>query len=220
MSDKRVEVIKQLLREINQAGVRDRRVLTAIATVPREQFVPERLQDQAWDNRALPIEEGQTISQPLIVGLMTQALKLSGDERVLEIGTGSGYQAAVLAELADSVVSVERYESLADRARERVESLGYDNIKIVVGDGTAGWQPDAPYDGIIVTAAAPHLPGPFKQQLSERDGSRIVVPIGTAVDQELVAYERSGDRLHEYNLGPVRFVPLIGAYAWQEDAEL
>lgn len=216
MDEKRTEVIKQLLREINQAGVRDRRVLTAIATVPRERFVPDRLLDQAWDNRALPIEEGQTISQPLIVGLMTQALNLSGDERVLEIGTGSGYQAAILAELAGSVVSVERYESLADRARTAVERLGYGNAEIVVGDGTAGWPPGAPYDGIIVTAAAPHLPGPLRDQLSEREGARIVIPIGTADDQELVAYERSGDQLREYRLGPVRFVPLIGDFGWQE----
>lgn len=216
MAEKRTEVIKQLLRELNQAGIRDRRVLTAIATVPREQFVPERLLGQAWDNRALPIEEGQTISQPLIVGLMTQALKLTGDERVLEIGTGSGYQAAILAELADSVVSVERYDALARSARERVARLGYQNVKVVVGDGTAGWPEDAPYDGIIVTAAAPHLPGPLREQLSQRDGARIVIPIGTAEDQELVAYERSGDRLQEHRLGPVRFVPLIGDFGWQE----
>lgn len=217
MAEKRTEVIKQLLSEINQAGVRDRRVLTAIATVPRERFVPEWLQNQAWDNRALPIEESQTISQPLIVGLMTQALRLTGDERVLEIGTGSGYQAAILAELASSVVSIERYDSLAESAQERVKAMGYHNVKVVVGDGTAGWPPDAPYDGIIVTAAAPHLPGPLRDQLSQREGARIVIPIGTATDQELIAYERSGDRLVEHQLGPVRFVPLLGAFGWQED---
>jgi protein-L-isoaspartate(D-aspartate) O-methyltransferase len=216
METERQRHVTNLLRELNQLGVRNRRVLTALATVPREAFVPEHLRGQAWENRALPIGEEQTISQPLIVALMTQALQLHGDEKVLEIGTGSGYQAAVLAELARSVVTVERYSVLAERARTVLSNLNYDNVKIVVGDGTLGWPADAPYDRIIVTAAAPHLPGPLHEQLSDSRDARIVIPIGTARDQDLIVFERDGDRLREINLGPVRFVPLIGEFGWQQ----
>jgi protein-L-isoaspartate(D-aspartate) O-methyltransferase len=212
----RTAQIKHLLKEINESGVRSRRVLAAIATVPRDAYVPDAAIEQAWENRALPIDEGQTISQPLIVGLMSQALDLQGDERVLEIGTGSGYQAAILAELASEVVTVERYPTLAERARDRLARLGYTNVKVVVGDGTLGWPEDAPYDGIIVTAAAPHLPRPLEEQLSQKSGSRIVIPIGDAQDQDLIAYERWENGLREINLGGVRFVPLIGAEGWQE----
>ncbi len=219
MADERTKRIKSLLSEINQSGVRDRRVLTAIAAVPRESFVRPDLRDQAWENRALPIEEGQTISQPLIVGLMSQALHLSGGERVLEIGTGSGYQAAVLARLAESLVTVERYERLAAAARAQLEDLGYTNVEVVVGDGSKGWEPGAPYDGIIVTAAAPHLPRSLEQQLSRKNGARIVIPIGQAEEQDLIVYERWNDELREFNLGPVRFVPLVGEEGWQEPAD-
>ncbi len=212
----RTQQIKQLLSEINRHGVRNRRVLSAIATVPRDEFVRETSLHQAWENRALPIDEGQTISQPLIVGLMSQALELSGDERVLEIGTGSGYQAAILAELAAEVVTIERYPQLADSARQRLSRLGYDNVRVVVGDGTLGWPDDAPYDGILVTAAAPHLPRPLEEQLSSKPGSRVVIPIGRTDDQDLIVYERTESGLHEINLGPVRFVPLIGKEGWQE----
>jgi protein-L-isoaspartate(D-aspartate) O-methyltransferase len=211
----RTQRIKALLKEINAGGVRNERVLMAIAAINREQFVPDRMIHHAWENRALPIDEGQTISQPLIVGLMTQALRLTGDEHILEVGTGSGYQAAILARLARSVVSIERFPKLADQARERLRRLGIDNVEIVVGDGTAGWPDRAPYDGIIVTAAAPHLPGPLLEQLRQIDGARIVIPIGSAEDQSLIAYERTGDRLKERSLGPVRFVPLVGKYGWQ-----
>ncbi len=216
MADTRTRQIKQLLSEINRAGVRNRRVLTAISTVPREAFVRETSLADAWANRALPIEEGQTISQPLIVGLMSQALELEGNERILEIGTGSGYQAAILAELGAEVVTIERYPRLAERARERLEELGYSNVEVVVGDGTLGWPERAPYHGIIVTAAAPHLPRPFEEQLSQVPGSRIVIPIGRADEQELMIYERTKDGLREMSLGPVRFVPLIGQEGWQE----
>jgi protein-L-isoaspartate(D-aspartate) O-methyltransferase len=216
MDPERTERIKRLLRELNESGIRDRDVLTAIAAVPREHFVPERLLPQAWENRALPIEERQTISQPLIVGLMTQALRLTGTDQVLEIGTGSGYQAAILSRLAKSVVSVERYPNLAEQARARLERLECDNVTVVVGDGTKGWPPGAPYDRIIVTAAAPHLPGPLLEQLVQKDGARIVIPIGSSEEQELIAYERVGDRLRDLRLGPVRFVLLIGAEGWQE----
>jgi protein-L-isoaspartate(D-aspartate) O-methyltransferase len=216
MSLSRNDQIKQLLRDLNRSGIRDRRVLTAISAVPREAFVSPQSVHHAWENRALPIEEGQTISQPLIVALMSQALNLSGDERVLEIGTGSGYQAAILAELAHEVISIERFERLAEQARERLSQLGYSNVTVVVGDGTLGWPEGAPFDRIIVTAAAPHLPRPLEEQLSGADGSRIVIPIGDAQDQDLVIYERYGAQLREINLGAVRFVPLIGEEGWRE----
>lgn len=216
MPQSRTDQIKSLLSDINRSGVRNRRVLSAIASVPREEFVRESSLHQAWENRALPIDEGQTISQPLIVGLMSQALELSGTERVLEIGTGSGYQAAVLAELAAEVVSIERYPALAEVARERLARLGYENVKVVIGDGTLGWPELAPYQGIIVTAAAPHLPRPLEEQLSQKPGSRVVIPIGRADEQQLIIYERTGTGLREIDLGPVRFVPLIGKEGWQE----
>jgi protein-L-isoaspartate(D-aspartate) O-methyltransferase len=216
MPRSRTDQIKDLLQEINRSGVRNRRVLSAIAAVPREEFVRESSIHQAWENRALPIDEGQTISQPLIVGLMSQALELTGNERVLEIGTGSGYQAAILAELTNEVVSVERYPELAECARTRLARLGYTNIEIVVGDGTLGCHEKAPYDGIIVTAAAPHLPRPLEEQLSQDPGSRIIIPIGRADEQDLIAYERTRSGFREINLGPVRFVPLIGKEGWQE----
>jgi protein-L-isoaspartate(D-aspartate) O-methyltransferase len=216
MSRSRTQQIKHLLTEINRAGVRNRRVLTAIAAVPRDEFVRDQSKADAWENRALPIEAGQTISQPLIVGLMSQALQLEGEERVLEIGTGSGYQAAVLAELAGEVISLERHASLAEHARELLKSLEYDNVEVVEGDGTLGWPERAPYDGIIVTAAAPHLPRPLEEQLSMKPGSRIVIPIGRADEQELIVYERTASGLREMSLGPVRFVPLIGKEGWQE----
>jgi protein-L-isoaspartate(D-aspartate) O-methyltransferase len=216
MPSSRTDQIKRLLAEINRSGVRSRRVLSAIAAVPREEFVRESSLHLAWENRALPIAEGQTISQPLIVGLMSQALELSGGERVLEIGTGSGYQAAILAELSGELVTVERFSDLAQTARERLAHLGYQNVEVVVGDGTLGWPARAPYDGIIVTAAAPHLPRPLEEQLSQRPGSRIVIPIGRADEQQLVVYERTRDGFRELDLGPVRFVPLIGQEGWQE----
>jgi protein-L-isoaspartate(D-aspartate) O-methyltransferase len=212
----RDSLIKNLLTEINRGGVRNRDVLMAIATVPRDAFTRPEAIHQAWENRALPIDDGQTISQPLIVGLMTQALNLTGTEHILEIGTGSGYQAAVLAELCNDVVSIERFSDLAESARQRLASLGYTNVEIVIGDGTLGFPDHAPYDGIIVTAAAPHLPQALEQQLSSKPGSRIVIPIGSVDDQELMIYERSTSGLREYSLGAVRFVPLIGEQGWQE----
>lgn len=212
----RDQKIKNLLTEINRGGVRDRDVLMAIAAVPRDSFVRPQAIDRAWENRALPIDDGQTISQPLIVGLMTQALNLSGNERILEIGTGSGYQAAILSELAREVISIERFPNLAESAQARLIALGYKTVRVVVGDGTLGWPEHAPYDGIIVTAAAPHLPNALEQQLSQRMGARVVIPIGSPDDQELMVYERTRTGLREYSLGPVRFVPLIGQQGWQE----
>jgi|SRR5215217_2150612 len=205
--------ISTLVAELRRQGIRDERVLAAIERVPRERFVPEASRDKAWANVALPIGAGQTISQPYIVALMTQALLLAGQERVLEVGTGSGYQAAILAELAAEVVTVERHPSLAGAAGALLHQLGYRRVRVAVGDGTTGWPEGAPYDRIIVTAGAPRVPLPLLAELS-RDGGRLVIPVGEADDQVLLVVERHGDRTTEEPLGPVRFVPLIGRAGW------
>lgn len=214
-SARRAREVRALLTELRRQGIRDERVLGAIARVPRERFVPRSLREEAWRNVALPIGTGQTISQPFVVALMTEALALRGGERVLEIGTGSGYQAAILAELAESgqVVSIERHATLAATATEVLRSLGYDNVTIHVGDGTTGWPATAPYDRIIVTAAGPRVPPPLLAQLDPA-GGRVVIPVGTADDQNLIVIERHGDDFEERPLGPVRFVPLIGRAGW------
>jgi protein-L-isoaspartate(D-aspartate) O-methyltransferase len=213
LSPDRDAAIAALLVELRRQGIRDERVLAAIAKVPRERFVPEASRDQAWANVALPIGAGQTISQPYIVALMTAALELAGQERVLEIGTGSGYQAAILAELAAEVVTVERHPSLAVDAVKLLRELGYERVDVVVGDGTTGWPAHAPYDRIIVTAGAPSVPLPLLAELST-EGGRMVIPVGQADDQVLLVVERRGDRTTEQPLGPVRFVPLIGRAGW------
>ncbi|MFL5760682.1 MAG: protein-L-isoaspartate(D-aspartate) O-methyltransferase [Thermomicrobiales bacterium] len=208
-SGTRADKIRALLEDLFTQGISDERILRAIAMVPRERFVPESLLQDAWSNVALPIGAGQTISQPYIVALMTQALALSGNERVLEVGTGSGYQAAVLAELAAKVISIERQPILAANAEKLLRDLEYNNIEIHIADGSAGWPAAAPYDRIIVTAAAPRLPLALRDQLSPESG-RLVVPVGSASEQALVAIERNDDRFTPTQLGPVRFVPLIG----------
>jgi protein-L-isoaspartate(D-aspartate) O-methyltransferase len=205
----RADQIRRLLEELFKQGIEDQRVLRALAMVPRERFVPDSFVGDAWSNVALPIDAGQTISQPFIVGLMTQALDLEGGERVLEIGTGSGYQAAILAELGAKVISIERQPKLAAAAENLLKDLGYDNVEIHIADGSAGWPVGAPYDRIIVTAAAPRLPLALRDQLSP-DGGRLIVPIGNSQEQALIAIERRGNRYTQTPLGPVRFVPLIG----------
>jgi protein-L-isoaspartate(D-aspartate) O-methyltransferase len=205
--------IAALLAELGRQGISDRRVLDAIGRVPRERFVPAASQDQAWANVALPIGSSQTISQPFVVALMTESLALTGSERVLEIGTGSGYQTAILAELAAAVISIERHAALAAGAATLLWDLGYRNVVIHVGDGTTGWPEGAPYDRIVVTAAAPRIPPPLIAQL-QSDGGRMVIPVGEPQDQYLVAVDRQGDQTHERRLGPVRFVPLIGRAGW------
>jgi len=210
--------IPRLLETLRGQGIRDERVLSAIARVPRHRFVPESQQHQAWDNVALPIGAGQTISQPYIVALMSQALALQGHERVLEIGTGSGYQAAVLAMLSARIVSIERHAVLARAAELLLLELGVTNVEIHIGDGTLGWPANAPYDGIVITAGAPRVPDRLLAQLSA-DRGRLVIPIGTLDDQRLFAYERRGDQLAEQDLGPVRFVPLVGRGAWGTTSE-
>jgi protein-L-isoaspartate(D-aspartate) O-methyltransferase len=194
-------------------GIADARVLAAMRQVPRHRFVQEALRERAHGDHPLPIGEDQTISQPFIVGLMTSLLELTGRERVLEVGTGSGYQTAVLAELARRVCSIERLPRLAERARAVLEALGYDNVWVRVGNGALGWPDEAPFDRIIVTAGGPVVPPPLVQQLAE--GGRMVVPVGPADNQVLTVVERTGGAIRQRSYGECKFVPLVGKYAWE-----
>jgi protein-L-isoaspartate(D-aspartate) O-methyltransferase len=194
-------------------GITDLRVLAAVAKVERHRFVEEALQVRAYDDKPLPIGEGQTISQPYMVGLMTQALELTGAERVLEIGTGCGYQTAILAELVEQVFSIERLETLAATARATLGSLGYTDISIRVGDGTLGWPEEAPFDAILVTAGTPVIPRPLIEQLAP--GGRLVFPMGEEELQTLIRIRKKEDGLQEEYLGECRFVPLVGRYGWE-----
>jgi len=203
-----------LLAELAE-DVSDRRVLEAIGKVHRERFVPRDLRTYAYENRPLPIGHGQTISQPLIVALMTHALELHGDEKLLEVGTGSGYQAALLSHLAGEVVSVERVPELAERAGHVLAELEYANVSVYAAGETLGWPQEAPYDAIIVTAAAPRVPQELMEQLVM--GGRMVIPVGSRDLQELVRAVRSPEGPALTNLGPCRFVPLLGPGAWAED---
>lgn len=205
----RAEMVEEQLR---QRGIKDERVLAAFLKVPRHKFV--RSQDLwcAYDDYPLPIGYGQTISQPYIVALMTELLELQGNEQVLEIGTGSGYQAAILAELAKEVITIERIPELARRARQVLMSLGYRNVTVLIGDGSLGAPEFAPFDAIIVTAAAPHPPKALLAQL--KDGGRLVIPIGDRHLQELVRFIRHGERYEMQQHGPCLFVPLIGEEGW------
>lgn len=194
-------------------GITDLRVLAAISTVERHRFVAEALQVRAYDDKPLPIGERQTISQPYMVGLMTQALELKGDERVLEIGTGCGYQTAVLAELAATVYTVERLAVLASAARTTLDALGYSNVVARVGDGSLGWGEEAPFDAIIVTAGTPQVPRPLVAQLGMR--GRLVFPVGEEELQTLVRIRKEEGGLHEEYFGDCRFVKLVGRYGWR-----
>lgn len=196
-------------KHLRARGIRDPRVLTAMARVPRERFVGAAVQNLAYADQALGIECGQTISQPYIVALMSQALELDGTERVLEVGTGSGYQTAVLAELAREVVTIERHGQLSATAGLRLDKLGYGNVKLIVGDGTLGWPDEAPYDRIIVTAAAARCPLALLDQ--QADGGVLVIPVGGSECQVLQAFHKVGDNIESANLTACRFVPLIGA---------
>ncbi len=199
-------------RDIEARGIDDTRVLAAMRHVPRERFVPERWREDAYDDGALPIGAHQTISQPYVVAWMVDALELPDDARVLEVGTGSGYGAAVLAEVAGEVVTVERLAELAEAAREVLREVGYTNVIVVVGDGTLGYEERAPYDGICVTAAAPDVPRTLLGQLS--DHGRLVIPVGDRDGQELTVVVRDGDQFSRRAVGGVRFVPLIGDQGW------
>jgi protein-L-isoaspartate(D-aspartate) O-methyltransferase len=207
LSRSKTALIAELAREIH-----DDRILDAISNVPRERFIPEGLGLQAYENRPLPIGHGQTISQPLIVAMMTQGLSLHGDEKVLEVGTGSGYQAALLSHLAGEIVTVERVSELATAARRRLAELGCANVTVHVAGDTLGWPEDAPYDAIIVTAAAPRVPYELMDQL--RLGGRLVIPVGSRDLQELLRVVKTPEGPIMSHLGPCRFVPLLGAGAW------
>jgi protein-L-isoaspartate(D-aspartate) O-methyltransferase len=198
--------------QLASRGVTDARVLAAIRRVPRHRFVQEALRERAYGDHPLPIGEEQTISQPFIVGLMSALLELTGREKVLEIGTGSGYQTAVLAELARRVCSIERLPRLAERARATIEALGYDNVWVRVGNGTLGWPDQAPFDRIIVTAGGPSVPPPLVQQLAE--GGRMVLPVGSADNQTLTIVENVGGEIRQRTQGECKFVKLVGKYAW------
>lgn len=198
-------------------GIKDERVLAAMRKVPRHLFVDGALQYKAYDDMALPIGEDQTISQPYMVAIMTELLQLRGDEKVLEIGTGSGYQAAVLAELSFAVFTIERKAVLAGKAEERIRALGYSNIKVKIGDGTLGWQEESPFDRIIITAGSPQLPQPLTEQLS--DGGIIVAPVGDRFSQQLVVIKKLKGVLSEQLHTPCIFVPLIGEYGWGRDED-
>lgn len=208
----RLNMIKEQLRSRN---IEDQRVLQAMAAVPRHRFVPRDLQPDAYCDSALPIGEQQTISQPFIVALMAAALELRPTDRVLEIGTGSGYATAVLATLAAEVWSIERFDSLASEASARLRDLGYANVHIGVGDGTRGWPAHAPYDAITVAAAGPQVPASLMAQLAP--GGRLVIPVGSRDDQELIRITRTPAGLQEQKLGPVRFVPLVGREGWSDE---
>jgi protein-L-isoaspartate(D-aspartate) O-methyltransferase len=195
-------------------GIQDPKVLYAMRKVPRHLFVEEALQNQAYGDFPLPIGEQQTISQPYIVAFMTEALGLIGEEKVLEIGTGCGYQAAILAELAPEVCSIERIHSLATRARRILESLRYFNVNIKVGDGTLGWPEEAPFQAIMVTAAAPAIPRPLLDQLDL--GGRLVIPVGDRSSQTLMVVHKTVEGLKQDYRGGCRFVKLIGSYGWDK----
>ena len=196
-------------------GVKDEAVLRAMRSVPREEFVAENLRELAYQNTPLPIEEGQTISQPLIVAIMTEALELQPEDRVLEIGTGSGYAAAILSKLATQVFTIERLPELVQISTERLRRLGFQNVHVRSGDGTLGWPEEAPFDAIVVTASGPIIPPALLEQLTS--GGRLVMPIGDERNsQELIRVRRTGaNQFERENLGGVRFVPLIGQEGWK-----
>jgi protein-L-isoaspartate(D-aspartate) O-methyltransferase len=207
-SDATAQARERMVRDqVEARGVRDARTLAAMRKVPRHELVPAEMRSRAYEDRPLPIGHEQTISQPYIVAFMTEALGLRGGETVLEVGTGSGYQAAVLAEIAARVYTIEIVAPLAERARADLARLGYRNIQVRAGDGYQGWPEAAPFDAIIVTAAAPRIPEPLLAQL--KDGGRLVLPVGED-DQSLVVIVRTGDRFIEQTVLPVRFVPMTG----------
>lgn len=205
---------EMLEKQLRRRGVSDPGVLAAMAFVRREEFVPSEFRQRAYEDAPLPIGEGQTISQPYIVAAMTAALRLTGKERVLEIGTGSGYQAAVLSRMAKIVFTVESRSELASAAAARLERLGYNNVHVHCGDGTLGLPEFAPFDAILVAAAAPAVPAPLRAQLAE--GGRLIMPVGDAENQELLYIERQGNSFLTRSLEGCRFVPLIGYHGWKE----
>ena len=204
----------RLVEVLRRKGVRDLSVLRAVQMVPRHLFVPESVRHQAYDDTALPIGSGQTISQPYVQARYLELIGLTGREKVLEIGTGSGYQTALLALLASMVFSVERVPHLAQSARTALANSGIRNVTVLVGDGTLGWRPFAPYDAILVSAASPEIPGPLVEQLAL--GGRMVIPLGDRASQTLTLVERNGDGVRASTVADVRFVPLVGQFGFSE----
>jgi protein-L-isoaspartate(D-aspartate) O-methyltransferase len=208
------ERIRMVDEQIVGRGVKDERVLAVMRRIPRHEFLPEGIRGMAYNDSALPIGEGQTMSQPYMVALMTEFLGLKGTERVLEIGTGSGYQAAVLAELCQKVYSVERIKTVADKARATLDRLGYKSVAIKIYDGTYGWKEMAPYDAIVVTAGSPDIPAPLVEQLKE--GGRMVIPVGDRYGQQLITVVKTAEGTITERSIPCVFVPLIGNHGWKE----
>jgi len=207
--------LKMVEEQLTSRGVKDARLIAAMQKIPRHLFVEEALQSQAYTDHPLPIGEKQTISQPYMVALMTEALLLTGKEKVLEIGTGSGYQTAILAEMSEKVFSVERIRPLAIRARTLLYDLGYFNVEIKIFDGTFGWAEKSPFDAILVTAGSPDIPQPLIDQLAT--GGRLVIPVGDAFVQELFRVTKTETGVKKEDLGGCRFVKLIGKYGWKTE---
>jgi protein-L-isoaspartate(D-aspartate) O-methyltransferase len=207
---------RMIEKQLISRGIKDTRVLEAMAKIPRHRFVEEALVSQAYNDHPLPIGDKQTISQPYMVALMTEALELKQDETVLEIGTGSGYQTAILAELAGKIYSIERIRSLSVKARRILDELSYFNVLFKVGDGTAGLKEEAPFDAIIVTAGSPDVPQPLVDQLAM--GGRLVIPVGDRYTQSLMKIVRLKEGISKTDLGGCRFVNLLGKYGWQESS--
>jgi protein-L-isoaspartate(D-aspartate) O-methyltransferase len=203
----------RLVETLQQKGIRDLAVLRAVGTVPRHLFVPESVRHRAYDDVALPIGGGQTISQPWVQARYLELAALTGRERVLEVGAGSGYQTALLALLADSVFAVERIASLAQSARAALEAAGIRNVTVLVGDGTLGWRPFAPYDAILVAAASPEIPAPLMEQLAPE--GRLIIPLGDRHNQVLTLAQRVGDEVRTSTVADVRFVPLLGEFGFR-----
>ncbi len=195
-------------------GIKDEKVLEAFRRVPRHKFVRPEDKDSSYDDGPLPIGQGQTISQPYIVALMTEALEIEGNDKVLEIGTGSGYQAAILAELAREVYSIERVSQLGEITQNKLKDMGYTNIFIKIGDGTKGWGENAPYNAIIITAASPKVPSSLWKQLAM--GGRMIIPVGDLTSQNLLLLKKTDKGRVKYNLGGCRFVPLLGENGWRD----
>ena len=206
---------QRLVEELRAKGIRDLSVLRAFERTPRHQFVPTGIRHRAYDDAPLPIGNGQTISQPLIHAQYLEILALNGTEKVLEIGTGTGYQTALLARLVPQVYSIERIAALSEQARGNLEKLGLGNVSLLVGDGTVGWTAHAPFDAILVSAGSPSVPKPLLDQLAE--GGRLLVPVGDREAQHLMLYTRRGERLDKREVAPVRFVPLIGSHGWENE---
>ncbi len=203
----------QLVETLREKGIRDLSVLHAIGTVPRHRFVPDSMRHRAYEDVPLPIGAGQTISQPYVHARSLELLRLKGTDRVLEVGAGSGYQTALLAQLASTVLAVERVPELARAAREALEAVGINNATVVVGDGTLGWRAYAPFDAIVVSAASPSVPGPLIEQLA--DGGRMVIPLGDQESQILTLVEKRGEEVRSSSATGVRFVPLLGEFGFK-----